>query len=103
MVTITGSLYDASTGLKVVSGALYITPDNFIRYVDDIVAPFTVSYTIPGTGNISLSLAPSNGVSYTVEFDPNPADADTPRSTKSGYFTNSWTVPASGPVDIATL
>jgi hypothetical protein len=67
------------------------------------VVPKTVSYAIPGTGNISLVISPSNGVPYSVEFDPNPSDTTTPRRLKDGYFYNTWTIPSSGPVDIATL
>jgi hypothetical protein len=101
--TITGSLYDARTGAKVTSGRLYITPDDFIPNGADIIAPVTVEYSIPGTGNISVALSISNGVTYTVEFDSDPADLVTPRPEKDGYWVNTWTVPATGPVDIATL
>ncbi len=100
---VTGSLYDARTGAKVTSGKLYIRPNNFINNGNHLVAPKTVSYTIPGTGNISITLAQSNGVDYTVEFDPNPADTVTPLKQKPGYFANVWTVPVSGPVDISDL
>jgi hypothetical protein len=101
--TVTGSLYDARTGLKVTTGKLFIRPNGFICNGAHIVAPKTVEYTIPGSGNISVVLAQSNGVTYTVEFDPNPADAATPRKQKPGYFMNTWTIPASGPVDLTVL
>jgi hypothetical protein len=100
---ITGSLFDARTGSKVTSGRLLIKPNGFINNGNHIVAPKTVAYTIPGSGNISLTLAQSNGVTYTVEFDPNPADTATPLKLKAGYFVNTWTVPISGPVDISML
>lgn len=103
LVTITGSLYDARTGAILTAGKLYIKADDFIINGNDIVVPATVTYTIPVSGIISLSLSPSHGVKYTVEFDPNPADTTQPRAMKSGYFKDRWTVPSSGPVNIASL
>lgn len=104
LVTITGSIYNASTGAKWTTGRLYLTPKTFIRNAGDVVIPKTVSYDIPGTGNISLAVAPStDNVVYTVEFDPDPADTSTPFRLKAGYFKNDWTIPSSGPVDLATL
>jgi hypothetical protein len=101
-VIIAGSIYNASTGAKVTSGALYLTPRSFIQNGGDVIGTATVSYSIPGSGNISLYIAPSNGVIYDVEFDPNPADP-LPLRLRSGYWKDQWIVPGSGPVDIATL
>lgn len=102
--TITGSIYDAATGAKLTLGRLYIKPDNFIRNGSNLIVPKTITYDIPGSGNISLVLAPStDGVTYTVEFDPTPADTSVPFRIKSGYFIDSWVIPANRSVDIATL
>jgi hypothetical protein len=101
--TITGSLYDATTGAKYTTGCLHIQPQSFIRDGDDLVAAISVTYDIPGSGNISLALAPSNGVSYIVQFDPTPTETDTPMQLKSGYFRDVWVVPVSGPVNITSL
>jgi hypothetical protein len=103
LTTITGSLYDSRTGTKLTAGTLRITPASFIQNGNDVITPHMVTYSIPVSGDISLQLAPSNGVKYLVEFDPNPADTVTPFRLKPGFFKNTWTVPASGPVNIAAL
>jgi hypothetical protein len=93
LVTLTGSIYNASTGAKWTTGRLYLKPKTFIRHGQNVIVPATVSYDIPGTGNISLGLAPStDSVTYTVEFDPNPADTSIPFRLKSGYFKDEWLV-----------
>jgi hypothetical protein len=102
--TITGSIYDAATGAKRTLGRLYLKPNNFLRNGSNLVIPKTVTYDIPGSGNLSLVLAPStDGITYTVEFDPTPADTTIPFRIKSGYFKDEWSIPASTSVDIATL
>jgi hypothetical protein len=93
LVTITGSIYNASTGAKWTTGRLYLKPKTFIRHGQNVIVPATVSYDIPGTGNISLGLAPStDSVTYTVEFDPDPTDTSVPFRLKSGYFKDEWLV-----------
>jgi hypothetical protein len=54
-------------------------------------------------GDVAFPLAISNGVPYTVTFDPNPLDTATPLSMKSGYFTTTWVVPTAGSVNLANL
>lgn len=103
LVTITGHIYDQLGNIKT-SGRLYIQPVAPIQVSSTyLIGANTTTYDIPGTGDISLQLAPSNGTAYLVKFDPDPADTDTPISLKAGYFSNRWLVPASGPVDISTL
>ena len=104
-VVITGSIYDGATGAKRTLGRLYIKPGNFLRNGSNLIVPKTITYDIPGSGNISLVLAPStDGVPYTVEFDPTPADTSVPFRIKPGYFIDSWIVPnVNTSVDIATL
>jgi hypothetical protein len=102
-IAITGSLYDADTGLKVTSGRLHIKPKNFIRDHCHLVIPITVTYDIPESGDIEMTLAPSNGVPYTVEYEADVTDPTIPFRMRPGYFINSWTIPASGPVNIAAL
>ena len=103
-VTITGSLYDSqSAGNKITTGRLYIRPQSFIRDGANIIIPKTIMVDVPGSGDLSFGLTPSNGVLYDVEFDPAPSDTATPRKRKYGYWRNTWTVPASGPVNINTL
>lgn len=99
LVTLIGSIYDATTGAKRTSGRLYLRPKSFIRNGPNLVAPKTISYDIPGTGDISLPIAPTAGdsVAYVVEYDPNPADTSLPFRLKSGYFRNEWTVPVNYP------
>lgn len=103
LTTITGSIYDASTGQKRTTGRLYFTPQNFIIDGLDLISAQKVYVDIPSSGDLSFGLAPSNGVSYVVEFDPDPSDFVTPLTLKSGYFRNVWTVPSSGPVLITSL
>jgi hypothetical protein len=102
LTTITGSIYDARTGLKRTTGRLYIRPQGFIIDGIELVSADSVFVDIPSSGDLNFGLAPSNGVSYVVEFDPDPADP-TPLTLKSGYFRNVWTVPAVGPVSITSL
>jgi hypothetical protein len=102
LVTIQGSMYDPS-GRKLVSGRLIIQPTNIIVDGTSLVGRGAVNVSIPGSGDISIDLMPSHGVSYSVAFDPYPTDTATPLKLKSGYFITSWTVPNSGPVDIADL
>jgi hypothetical protein len=103
LVTITGHIYDQLGNIKT-SGRLYIQPVAPIQVTSTyLIGTNITSYDIPGSGNISLQLAPSNGTAYRVEYDPNPADTSTPLSLKAGYFRTTWLVPNSGPVDIATL
>jgi hypothetical protein len=102
--TITGSIYDAATGAKRTLGRLYLKPNNFLRNGNNVIAPKTVTYDIPGSGNLSLALAPStDGITYTVEFDPTPADTTIPFRIKPGYFSDQWLVPVATSADIATL
>jgi hypothetical protein len=101
---VTGSVYDAATGAKRTLGRFYIKPNNFLRNGGNLIVPKTITYDIPGSGNISIPLAPSkDGVTYTVEFDPTPADTTIPFRLKSGYFTDQWLVPTGDSADIATL
>jgi hypothetical protein len=101
---VTGSVYDAATGAKRTLGRFYLKPNNFLRNGSNLIVPKTITYDIPGSGNISIQLAPSNdGITYTVEFDPTPADTTMPFRIKPGYFKDEWTVPANTSVDIATL
>ena len=103
MVTITGSIYDAATGNKRTAGQLVIQPKTFIADGRNFVTPAVIRVTIPGSGDLSFSLAASNGVPYVVEFDPAPSDTTTPLRLKSGYFRNLWLVPSPGPVGIHQL
>src|SRR3954468_20696761 len=64
LTQITGSIYSGATGTKMTTGTLFIRPKSFIQLGNDVVAPSTISYTIPGTGDMNLALAPSNGVTY---------------------------------------
>lgn len=103
-VTITGSIYHPSTGAKIKAGTLYITPRSFIISNGELVSKATIAVSVPSSGDLSFSLVPSHGsVYYDVEFDPDPADTSRPRKLKPGYFTDTWNVPASGPVNISTL
>jgi hypothetical protein len=102
LVSITGSLYTTS-GAKITSGRLTIRPSRFMISNGSLISASPVTVDVPGSGNLSFSLAPSGGVSYTVTFDPTPLDTATPVAMKSGYFKRSWVVPASGPVDLASL
>lgn len=102
LTTITGSIFDASTGQKRTQGRLYFTPQNFIIDGTELISAAQVFVDIPSSGNLNFGLAPSNGVSYVVEFDPDPSDP-TPLTLKSGYFRNVWTVPSPGPVLITSL
>lgn len=100
--TITGSIYDA-VGTKLLSGRLYIKPSTFFRIGSNLIVPETTTYDIPGSGSISLQLAPCPvGVTYTIEFDPTPGDTTIPFRIKSGYFKDEWVVTTAS-TDIATL
>jgi len=103
LITITGSLYHPSTGAKLTSGALIVTPSTIFISNAELVSTASVSIAVPGSGNLSFSLAYNGAASYRVEFDPTPSDTTTPIALKSGYFRNDWLLPSSGPVNIATL
>ena len=100
LVSITGNLYD-QLGNTITSGRLVIAPLGPISANSQLVSPSTVYYTI--TGPVSMSLVPSNGVLYKVEYDSDPNDVETPVNLKTGYWTDFWDVPATGPVDVSDL
>ena len=102
LTTITGSIYDAATGQKRTSGRLIISPQRYIIDGPELISATPVTVDIPSDGDLDFALAPSNGVPYTVEYDPDPT-SPLPLPLRSGYFKNSWTVPATGPVSITTL
>jgi hypothetical protein len=103
LIVITGSLYSAKTGDKITYGQLRIKPQTFNVLANNIIAPMTILVDVPSSGNLLFYLAPSAGVKYVVEFDPDPNDKITPLKLKSGYFKNMWTIPDTGPVNISTL
>lgn len=100
-VLVYGSMFD-ETGNKLCQGKLTITPYSFMRLEGNIVVPSPIYVNIPSTGNFSFYLAPSNGIQYKAEYDPDPSNP-APPPLKSGYFVEDWTIPSTGPVDIATL
>jgi hypothetical protein len=99
-VSLYGSIYNPLSGTKWTSGRLNVRPLTFIVSNGNLVSTNTVYVYVPPTGDLSFQLVPGN---YQTEFDPNPSDTATPLKRKSGYFKNQWTVPTTGPVDIATL
>lgn len=101
-VSVTGVLRD-QTGAIRTSGRLYLTPVKFIVNNDVYVAPKTVSVDVPVSGSISFTVSPSNGVPYFIEYDPDPSITAIGPRLKHGYFRDYWTIPSSGPVDIAAL
>lgn len=104
LTTITGSLYNPASGTKITTGALIITPTAIVISNDCLVSTAPVTISVPGTGDLSFTLAANpSGPAYTVEYDPDPADTSTPTELKAGYFKSSWLVPATGPVDLASL
>lgn len=103
LVTVTGSLYDC-LGVKLLAGRLTITPSRFIVNGTNLVSRNPIIVDIPGSGNLSFTLAPNGPATYyTVVFDPDVADVVTPLKLKSGYFSRAWIIPAVGPVTIASL
>ena len=101
LTEVTGSIMDQE-GNVITYGTLRIKPDDFI-IVDGtyLVTPATYEYSV--TGALSIMLAPSSTVRYTVEFDPDPNDTVTPINLKMGYFKNRWLIPAVASINIVDL
>lgn len=100
LTPITGALRDTA-GTLITSGTLIITPQSIIINDTDLHSTKPVNIAIPGSGSIYMTLAPGT---YTVEFDPTPADTITPIALKPGYFTDTWVIPRSfAPVELRTL
>ena len=99
LVEVFGDLYDQA-GNNITTGSLFIAPRGPITVSNQLIAPAVVEY--PVTGALSINLAPSNGVLYDVEYDPDPTDTVTPRNLKPGYFKSVWDIPAID-VDVANL
>lgn len=92
-VTISGAIFDPSTGTSRKTGVLYIRPESYITQGDGVVAPMEVAVPVPESGQLSFGLVPSyGGVRYVVEYDPDPTSAK-PRRMKPGYFRSRWLVP----------
>src|ERR1044072_3241860 len=99
LTQVIGTLYDAN-GSPVSVGTVYITLQQDIISVDgDKVAPTTKTVDLSATtGVINVNLyatvgAAPAGVSYFVEYDPDPTDLTKPRRNKTGYWSNYWAVP----------
>jgi hypothetical protein len=100
LTTINGNLYDQE-GNVITFGKLTFRPRGFLVVDGQLIGANAIEYTI--TGFITINLAPSNGVLYDVEYDPYPADTETPNNMKPGYFRDVWNIPSTGPVDLADL
>lgn len=101
LTRIQGYIYNAS-GTILTTGKLRITAQQDFTSVDGTkVAPFTTTVDLAAAsplGLVDVYLfatvgAEPSGLSYYVEFDPDPADTTRPTSTKNGYWSNYWVVP----------
>lgn len=109
LTRITGAIYSALTGEKLLTGQLRITPSKaFINTACSGETPYLVSRNtvfvdVPPSGDLDFYLSPNgDGSTYVVEFDPAPTST-APLRMKSGYFKNRWTIPDTTPLDIADL
>lgn len=101
LTRIQGYIYNAA-GSILTTGHLRITAQQDFTSVDGTkVAPFTTTVDLSAAsplGFVDVYLyatdgAEPSGLSYYVEFDPDPTDTRRPTSTKNGYWSNYWAVP----------
>jgi hypothetical protein len=106
LTNITGTIFNAN-GTVLNQGKLYITLQQDIISVDGTkVAPTTIIVDLAATsGVVNVNLyatigATPAGVSYRVQYDPDPTDISKPLSQKQGYWTNNWSVPNQSSVQL---
>jgi hypothetical protein len=98
MCNITGHLYD-SAGNVISYGIVTLQLQQDMVYNSQKVVPFTITIDLSTTsGFIDVTVFPTEnaapaGIAYKLEFDPDPADTNTPLKQKPGYFRNYLTVP----------
>jgi hypothetical protein len=94
-VNISGTLYDA-VGSAITTGTLYVTLQQDMILDGQKITPTRLS--LPVTGAISFNIYPTagaypTGITYYVQYDPDPADLSKPMHAKIGYWENYWVVP----------
>jgi hypothetical protein len=109
LVRLFGYIYDA-TGVVVSAGHLTLTLQQDIVSVDGTkVAPSTIVVDLAATaGYVEVFVyatvgATPAGISYLVEYDPDPADTTLPIASKDGYWRNYWAVPNTASVTIGSF
>lgn len=109
LTNIVGTLYDA-TGVALNVGKLYIALQQDIISVDGTkVAPTTIEVNLASTAGVvdidvyATQGASPSGVSYRVQYDPDPADTTKPMTQKEGYWCNYWSVPNTATVALGSF
>jgi hypothetical protein len=109
LTNVIGTLYNANGGVLNV-GKLYINLQQDIISVDGTkVAPTVIEVDLVATsGVVNVNLyatigATPAGVSYRVQYDPDPADVTRPMHTKAGYWSNYWAVPNTASVSLGSF
>ncbi len=108
MCNITGYLYNAS-GVKIEEGIVTLQLQQDMVFNGQKVVPFTISIDLSTTsGYIDVTVFPTvgaspSGISYKLEFDPDPTDTTRPMKTKPGYFRNFIAVPDTASVGLGSF
>jgi hypothetical protein len=98
LCNITGHLYNAS-GEVIQYGILTLQLQQDMVYDGMKIVPFTIEVDLEDTaGYVDISVFPTataapSGISYKLEFDPDPDDQAKPLKAKAGYFRNYINVP----------
>jgi hypothetical protein len=100
MTNISGYLYNPS-GVVIATGVIRLTLQQDIVTAGGLkVAPFVTEFdlseAVGGLFDVDVYAtvgATPAGVSYKVEYDPDPDDDTQPARTKDGYWSNYWAVP----------
>lgn len=105
-----GYIYDA-TGTLIEEGILTLSLQQDMLQDGVKIAPFTISVNLAEcnpVGYVNVAVYPTvgatpSGLSYLVEFDPDPTDTSKPKRRKDGYWSNYWAVPQQASVNIGNF
>jgi hypothetical protein len=108
MVNITGYLYNAS-GQVIEEGILTLQLAQDMVVGGQKVVPFTLVQDLSeSAGYVDWTVFPTEGaapagITYKLEFDPDPDDTARPMKNKPGYFRNYLAVPDTASIGLGTV